>query len=196
MVSPKFSVLLSLFLFHSSPKARAIALRNQGKPLQWFGTGLGPYSEKYILKYLNNCVCLSGSRQRLNVMYLLSVCCRKQMLSLLLTKAALLLDLVKEELGSFLPFLYFSSRCLFSDLFFKSQSLPLCFFPSPAPPAFAGLTNTFISSHKNCTNIELTTMMLDQRKGLMLQAGIRIYRHVLLVSLWYPMGPGVCFGHS
>lgn len=126
-------------------------------------------------------------------MYLLSVCCRKQMLSLLLTKAALLLDLVKEEMGSFLPFLYFRSRCLFSDLFFKSQSLPLCFFPSPAPPAFAGLTNTFISSHKNWTNIELTTMMLDQRKGLVLQPGTRTSRHALLVSLRYPLGPGLCF---
>lgn len=30
------------------------------------------------------------------------------MLSLLLTKAALLLDLVKEEMGSFLPFFIFS----------------------------------------------------------------------------------------
>lgn len=129
-------------------------------------------------------------------MYLLSVCCRKQMLSLLLTKAALLLDLVKEETGSFLPFLYFSSRCLFSALFFKSQSLPLRFFPSPAPPAFAGLTNTFISSHKNCTNIELTTMMLDQRKGLVLQPVVRTCRHVVLVSLWYPFGPGVCFSRS
>lgn len=129
-------------------------------------------------------------------MYLLSACCRKQMLSLLLTKAALLLDLVKEEMVSFLPFLYFSSHCLFSDLFFKSQSLLLCFFPSAAPPAFAGLTSTFITSHKNCTNIELTTMMLDQRKGLMLQPVIRIYKRGLLVSLWYPLGPGVCSSHS
>lgn len=60
-----------------------------------------PIWKKYILKYFNNCVCLSGSRQGLSVMYLLSVCCRKQMLSLLWTKAALLLDLVKEETNSF-----------------------------------------------------------------------------------------------
>lgn len=151
--------------------------------------------EKYILKCFNNCVCLSGCRQGLNVVYLLSVCCRKQMLSLLLTKAALLLDLVKEETSSFCLFLKYilaNVVCFQDFLFFFNLSpcLYACSHPL-APPAFAGLTNTFISSHKNCTNIELTTMMLEQRKRLLLQPVTRICWHILLVSLWYPQVRGL-----
>lgn len=119
---------------------------------------------------------------------MLCICCRKQMLSILLTKAALLLDLVEEEKWAlFLPSFYILVHvACFQTYFFKSQFLPLSFFPSAAPPAFAGLTNTFISSHKNCTNIELTAIMLHQRKALMPQPISSIYRHLLLMSLWYP----------
>jgi len=38
-------------------------------------------------------------------------------------------------------------------------------------------------------------MMLGQSKGLTLQPIVRTSRHEheLLVTLWHPMGPGVCF---
>lgn len=100
---------------------------------------------------------------------------------------------LKKKPALFALFYILANVVCLRDYFFFLNLSPCLYACSHlfAPPAFAGLTNTFISSHKNCTNIELTTMMLEQRKGLLLQPVTRICWHILLVSLWYPRVRGL-----
>lgn len=80
-------------------------------------------------------------------MYLLSICCGEQMLSLLLTKATLLLDLVKEETGSlFWPFFYILVHVVCFQIYFLNLSPSLCASSRPLllQPLLASQTHSFL----------------------------------------------------